>query len=247
MFKAIQEGVGALLAMLAIGLAAPTQAAAEPAAIKRIALIGATHPPSYTLKNAAPPVGYPFQFWVNRADSKKKARKFNEALQKNPQDLATALTQRVAQALRGRGYEVEVLEGISRSEDDPDNVDYDAVHADADALLHLWISEVGVYSSPLSTRYVPRVNASARLLVKGQQAYLYEEDIYFGVDAREGKAWAILPDPKYSYETFEELMAKIDEVRATFDAGVQQIASRMSEQIERAAAAGGSASAVTAR
>ena len=47
-------------------------------------------------------------------------------------------------ALRGYGFAVEVLEGLTRPVDEPDNIDYDKVSTDADAILHLWISEVGV-------------------------------------------------------------------------------------------------------
>ena len=224
----------ALVAASWVCLITVANAWAAPAAIKRIAIIAALDPPTYTLKNAAPPLGYPMQFWVNKADSKKKARLLNERLRASPMGLGAVLTQNVMEALRERGYTVDVLEGISRTTDDPpDDVDYSRVHADADAVLHIWISEVGIYSSPMSALYLPRVNASARLFMQGHEDLLYEEDLYYGVDSREGKSWGIAPDPKFSFPTFDDVMGRIDEVRGSFDTGAQQIGKRMAEQIDQ--------------
>jgi hypothetical protein len=56
--------------------------------VKRIAIIPATNPQTYTLYNATPPIGYPFQFWVNKADSANKEQVLNQRLQRQPLDLA---------------------------------------------------------------------------------------------------------------------------------------------------------------
>jgi hypothetical protein len=206
--------------------------AKAPAAIKRIAIIPASNPKSYSFENAAPPIGgYPFQFWVNKADSKSKGRTFNERLKSQPSNLGDELTQEVAVALRGRGFTVEILEGFARPADDPDNVDYDKITSNADAILHLWIAEVGLCSSGFSLDYIPRVNAGAKLFVQGQEDNIYSEEIYYGVDARKGKEWAIVPDAKYAYRSFELVMSNIDEVQTAYATGVLEIAHRMSEQI----------------
>ena len=68
---------------------------------------------------------------------------------------------------------------------DPDNVDYDKVASDADAVLHLWISEVGLYSSHTSLDYIPRVNAGAKLFVKGADDNIYDGDISTTESTRE--------------------------------------------------------------
>ncbi len=114
---------------------------------------------------------------------------------------------------------------------DIDNVDYDKITTDADAILHLWIDEIGVYSSHMSTYYIPRLNVGGKLWVKGQDESLYSEEIYYGVDAKAGKKWAIVPDAKYAYPTFDALMAKIAEVQTALASGTSQISKRMSEQI----------------
>lgn len=226
----------ALLSVVALTTACATHSpsvARHPPEIKRIALIPASNPTIYTFENAAPPVGYPFQFWVNKADSRSKGKIFNDSMNSHPGNLGSDLTERVAAALRGYGFTVEVLGGLARPADDPDNVDYDKVTTDADVILHLWISEVGLYSSHTSRDYIPRVNAGAKLFVKGAEDNIYNEDIYYGVDARKGKEWAIVPDPRFSYRSFDLVMSNIDDVRSAFSTGVVEISKRMSEQIYR--------------
>jgi len=199
--------------------------------IKRIAIIPASNPRWYSFENAAPPVGYPFQFWVNKLDSKSKAKRFNDKMNSQPTILGADFTEEIAIALRGYGFTVVVLEGLTRPVDEPDNIDYDKVSTDADAILHLWISEVGLYSSQLSLNYIPRVNASGALFVKGPDGSVYDGDIYYGVDAKKGKEWAIVPDVKFAYPSFEAVMSNIDDVRSAFAIGAVEISKRMSEQI----------------
>jgi hypothetical protein len=203
--------------------------------IRSIAVIAATNPRWYSFENAAPPVGYPFQFWVNKLDSKSKAKQFNDALGSQSNRLGADFTDEVVTALRGYGFTVELLDGVARPANDPDNVDYDKISANADAILHVSLSEVGLYSSHMSLDYIPRVNASGRLFVKGQDDTLYDEDICYGADAKKGKTWAIFPDPKFAYPSFEAVMSHADEIRSAFSIGALEIAKRMSEQISDAA------------
>jgi hypothetical protein len=207
-------------------------AANHPMQIRRIALIPAANPKLYSFENAAPAIGgYPFQYWVNKADSKSKAKIFNERLNSKPAHLGDELTEEIASALRSHGFTVEILEGLARPADDPDNVDYDKIPSNVDAILHVWISEVGLYSSGFSLDYIPRVNAGGKLFVKGQEDNLYSEDIYYGVDAKKGKEWAIVPDAKYRYRSFDLVMSSIDELRSAYATGVLEISRRMSGQI----------------
>jgi|ERR1700677_2841807 hypothetical protein len=122
----------------------------------------------------------------------------------------------MASALRGYGFTVEILQGVVRPTGDPDNVDEDRVSSDADALLHLRISEVGMYSSHMSTDYLPRVNASGKLFIKGRDDDIYDEEIDYGVDAKKGKAWAIPADPKFLADTQRcEVVTRAPAARST--------------------------------
>lgn len=122
-----------------------------------------------------------------------------------------------------------------RATDDPDSVDYDKIHTEADAIVHLTILEVGVYSSGYSLYYIPRVNASAKIWVNSQEDSLYRDNIYYGVDARKGKTWAIVPDPKFSCRTFEAVMSSLDDVRSAFAIGTLEISRVMSGRLGDAA------------
>jgi hypothetical protein len=202
--------------------------------IKRIAVIPASDPRWYSFENATPPVGYPFQFWVNKIDSHSKAKLFNDKVNAQPTTLGADFTAEVVAALRNYGFTVQILDGIKRPPDDPDNIDYDKVSTDADAILHLWISEAGLYSSHMSRDYIPRVNASGKLFVKGREDDVYDEEIDYGVDAKKGKDWAILPDAKFAYRSFDAVMSNIDDVRSAFATGALEISKRMSDQINNA-------------
>jgi hypothetical protein len=227
----LRLGTTLLTVVLLTACATHPKTIASRPVIKRIAIIPASNPRWYSFENAAPPVGYPFQFWVNKLDSKSKAKLFNDKLNSPPTTLGADFTAEVVTALRGYGLTVEVLEGLTRPVNEPDNIDYDKVSTDADAILHLWISEVGLYSSRMSRNYIPRVNASGTLFVKGRDDSVYDGDIYYGVDAKKGKEWAIVPDAKFAYPSFEAVMSNIDDVRSAFAIGAVEISKRMSEQI----------------
>jgi hypothetical protein len=165
--------------------------------IRTIAIIPATNPATFSLANvSAVQFVIPLAATVNYFDSKSKAAIFNEKLSAQPSSLAERFTADAAKALRAHGYQVEVLEGVVRPPDDPDNVDYDKLVTTADAVLQIRLTEVGLYSPLSSNRYLPRVNTQANLFVKGRSDYLYDQEILYGVDARSGNAWAIEADPK---------------------------------------------------
>jgi hypothetical protein len=178
-------------------LAAPTMPV-----IHRIALIPATNPLWYTFENAAPPVGYPLQFWVNKIDSHSKARRFNEAVDPSKAAIGDILTQAVEQYLREQGFEVQVIRDVVRTPNDPDNIDEEKITSsvDADAIVHVWVSEVGMYSGHYSTKYVPRVNLGGKVWVKNQEiANLFSDEVDYGVDAKKGKPLEIVADERYRW------------------------------------------------
>jgi hypothetical protein len=234
----MKKFLGAMLALITLGACAThPKSATLPVAIHRIAIIPATNPRWYTLENAAPPVGYPFQFWVNKIDSHSKAYRFNEGVDPRKAELAAVITSVVAERLTSQGYAVEVLHDLLRPVDDPDNLDEEhaAASVQTDAIVHIWIEEVGMYSGHLSTKYVPRINIGGKLWIKNHEDSLYSDVVYYGVDARKGKSWAITPDEKYRWGSFDDLMLHIDDVREAYEAGTRLAAQKLAEQISNAA------------
>jgi hypothetical protein len=200
--------------------------------IHSIAIIPATDPAWYSFENVNAIVyAVPVTFFANKLDSRHKAKLFNDKLKSPPLPLGSELTENVAAALRSDGFAVEILNDVKRPPKEPDDVDYDGISTNADAILHLKIDEVGLYSSHTSADYIPRVNVSAKLFVKGQDDNLYDEDLYYGVDAKKDKSWAIMPDARFAYPSFEAVMTGTDDVRAAFETGAREIGSRISEQI----------------
>jgi len=194
-------------------------------------------------------VGYPFQFWVNKIDSHSKAFRFNQAVEPGKLALSASITEVVKQQLRERGFEVEVLEDVKRPANDPDNIDddYVASHVDADAVLHIWIDEVGMYSGHLSDKYVPRINIRGKLWTRSREDSLYSDEVDYGVDARKGKSWAIFPDERYRWGSFDELMSNMEAVRAAYTTGTRLAAMKMADQVAASAASSASTPADSTR
>ena len=195
----MKKFLGAMLALITLGACAThPKSATLPVAIHRIAIIPATNPRWYTLENAAPPVGYPFQFWVNKIDSHSKAYRFNEAASGSQKSRASGLLSLSVAAERltlSRLRCGRVLHDLLRPVDDPDNLDEEhaAAAVQTDAIVHIWIEEVGMNSGHLSTKYVPRINIGGKLWIKNHEDSLYSDVVYYGVYALNGKSWEITP------------------------------------------------------
>jgi hypothetical protein len=229
------------VALLSIGCAAHARTKPLPAipAIHRIAFVPPTEPQSLTFENSGPLLGYPGQYWVNKAENRRNLARLNGAIDAGKLGLAATITTAVIQRLGELGFEVQVLKDVKGTADDPDNIDEDQIAStvDADAVVHVRIDEVGMYSGHLSTKYLPRVNIRGKLWTKLREDSLYSDEVDYGVDARKGKAWAIFPDDRYRWGSFEGLMLDIDDVRTAFTTGARLAAMRMADQIAAAASA----------
>lgn len=200
--------------------------------IKSIAIVPATNPKTYTIQNvSALQFVIPFAGAAHAGDSKDKTVILNQRMAGRIATLASSFTESVAAALRIKGYQVQVLAQVARSTDDPDDVDYDRLTTNADAILHLKFTQVGLYSSYTSTAYLPRVNVRGMMYLNGKDDVPYDQEIYYGGDARDGKPWAIASDPQFAIADFQSVLGNLDGVVKMFHAGVAAITDRMSTQI----------------
>lgn len=205
--------------------------------VKSIAIVPATNPTAYTLGNHNGAIGLfiPGAVFIAYAvENRAKAKVLTEKVSALPFSPGMEFTNAMAAGLRDRGYTVQILENLARVPGDPDSIDFEKLDYSADAVLHLYFSEIGIYSPPWSINYVPRVNATGIVFVKGHRDYLYEETIYFGADAREGKKWAITADEKFAYPNFDFVLNNLESVKGGFSTGVREVAKRMAEQIHAA-------------
>ena len=232
-----------LAALIAVSCAShPMLVKAPMPVIHRIVLIPATNPKWYTFENATPPMGHPLQFLFNKIDSHNKAKRFNAAIGPSQASIGDVLTAVVEKNLREHGFEVRVIRDLVRIPDDPDNIDEGklANDVDEDAIVHVWVDEVGMYSRPLSTKYVPRVNVSGKIWVKDQKD-LFSDEVDYGVDAKKDRPLEIVADDRFRWSSFDEVMTNIDEIRSAYATGIQLAADRLAEQISSAATASNNA------
>ena len=218
--------------LASLAACASKPASTEKPVVRKIALIPATEPLQLTLENQnavvflSPITSLGFQY-----DSKVKAKLFNEKMATQNLSLAPKLTTTVVDSLRSAGYQVEVLEGLARSADDPDDIDYEKIKTDAEVIVQLRVKEVGMFSSRFSNDYLPRVNVDGKLYIRSLDDSIYDETLYYGADAKEGKASAIIADRKFAYPTFEVLMSKPEEVRDVFENATLALARLLAKQL----------------
>lgn len=102
--------------MLAAGCASKPKPVALKPEIKSIAIISATTPAAFSLGNAnAVEVLFPVAGTLFYLDGRAKAKVFNERFLAEPSTLAANFSEEVASALRGDGYQVQILEGLAIS------------------------------------------------------------------------------------------------------------------------------------
>ena len=148
--------------------------------IKSIAIVPATTPTAYTLDNRNGAIGLLIPGIVGIAysmENKTKAKVLTERLTASRYSPGVEFTNAMAAALREQGYTVQILENVARDPGSPDDIDYEKLNYSADAIVHAYFFEMGLYSGHFSINYQPRVNATGTVFVKGRSDYLYSESI----------------------------------------------------------------------
>ena len=203
--------------------------------VKSIEIIPATLPTYYSLQNLSA-----VQFLVPIAalgysmNSKEKAKQLTERLPAATFRIDDQLTNTVAELLRQKGYAVSVLSDAKRRPDSPDWFDYEQVPHSADALIHVYFSDVGVESPRSTTDYIPRMNVSVMSYTKQNKGYPYETTIYYGVDAKAGTEYSVVADPKHLYPDFDFMLNNLETVRENFKGSVKLVAERIAAQLHAA-------------
>lgn len=206
--------------------------------VRKIAFIPASEPLEFVLenKNQNLQMIFPIASLAYSMDSKAKRKRFNEILASPRPSLAPQLNDVIVAGLRGAGYPVEVLDALARDPEDPDDIDYAKLGTDAEAIVQLRFREVGLLSPSSSTDYLPQVNIDGKLYIRSRDDSVYDEALYYGVDAKPGKPWAIAGDPRYAYPYFDVVLERILEVRESFHKATGALAELMATQLREALA-----------
>lgn len=224
--------------LILLGEAIPAEnLAAQPIrSVKTIAVIPVSDPTWFSLKNrsALEFIITPLIGVGTAIDSRHKAGEFTTRLKAEMYPFGNELTKALVEDLNQKGFQASVLEGLNRPADDPDGIDYSEVKADADAVLHVYFTDIGVDSGYATVHYLPRVNIYGYLFNPRDGEYIHEDSIYYGVDSREGGTWSVRSDPRFAYASFDELMEKIPEVAVGFSIGAKAAARRLAENIRKA-------------
>lgn len=202
--------------------------------IRRIALIPVAPPPRLYAENKTLPLLAPPALIVQSIDNNRQSDAFDRKMNATRQAMGAKLTAALLEELKAQCFAPALLQNVNRSATDLNEVDYRSLHT-RDAVLHVGFSRVGMSSSRWSNGYEPQVNAWA--LLKARPAALdrlAEGYVYYGADSGgQSSVWNVPADSRYCYATFEDLIAKVEEVSAGYDAAIRVIALRIAEQLRK--------------
>lgn len=166
-------------------------------------------------------------------ENRRKSKTFAEKMRSEQMAMGQKMTKAILEELPRQGYEVELIERVDGKGDDPEDIDYTTIHADG-AVLHVWIQDIGMDSSVLRNDYLPRLTVAVRLIYPLDQQFLYEEWLYYGSEAKEGKNWSVAGKPRYRFASFEEMLNNPDQIVENFDDGIRATAQHIGREFRRA-------------
>lgn len=180
-------------------------------------------------QNKGVPIGV---LWQSLAD-RHKSSVFTGSMEATRNSMALALTTALLKELKASGFDAKLLEGVARSPDSPDSIDYTKLPT-VHPVLHVYFEDVGMYSSRFSLDYVPRVNVTADLVRPGDKKSFYSDTIYYGADSRGESPTSIPADPRHKWSSFGALIEQPEEVSNSYTAAVAAIASRIAANLRPA-------------
>jgi len=177
-------------------------------------------------ENKGIPLGVP---WQSAADCIKSSD-FNERMETTRKDMGPKLTEALVQQLALRGYEAQAILGAPGSS--AESAIDESKLPSTDAVLRVYLNEVGMSSARFSRDYVPRVDLSAYLVRGETEESLYSETLYYGADATGSKAsWSVPANPDHRWSSFNELVEHSQDVAQSYDHAVKALATRIAQNI----------------
>lgn len=171
---------------------------------------------------------------TDKVNNMGKPEAFTETMLRQNMKMAVLLIDSIAEELRSNGYTVSIVDAVPVPEDDPDEIDFRQVKTDADAILYVYFTDVGLASYFTSSSYLPRININGALRVKDEHDDFYNEDLCYGEHHRVRRTCAVAADPKFSYSSFDAAITRAAEIREAFETGTQALGKRMAIEIKAA-------------
>lgn len=213
-----------LLAALVGCAKSPIQPASQ-APVARIVVVPVAPIDKLHTENKGIPLGV---LWQSIAD-RIKSSDFNARMETTRKDMGPRLTAALVRQLATQGYEARALEGAAGRSGLSD-IDESQL-PESDAVLRIYLNEVGMYSARFSKDYVPRVNLSAYLVRGKTEDSLYSETLYYGADASGDASWSVPANPDHHWSSFNELFDHPQEVAQSYDYAVDALAAKIVQNI----------------
>jgi hypothetical protein len=149
--------------------------------------------------------------------------------------LGDEMTSILKQEFTSKGYEVVVASDVKRppKNPDPDEIVFDSLPKDVDAVVLAYYRNAGLLSGFSSGSYVPRLEFKIEVLRRGDEESLYSLGLDYGPFLHPSDD--DLPvDPKYAYGNFDQVLEKRTEVVECYRAGMRILAERSMKDIPKA-------------
>lgn len=220
-----------VLLIAALFAASLTVGAADTFPVRSVALVPAADPIEYTLTSrTAVALFVPIASAGVWADSREKTRAFTALTKSRQPAYGAYLSTLVAERLRAAGYQVRLIEPENRNPEDPDGVDLEALVFDEDIGMQLQFDTMGFFSGMGSMGFAPKVNVDAHSFLRSGAENPFSTTIYYGVDARPNKDWAIMAPDAANIPSFEVLMGEPERVDAVYREALKLLAERIATQ-----------------
>jgi hypothetical protein len=205
--------------------------AADTFPVRSVALVPAADPIEYTLTSRTAAVFiFPIASAGAWADSRDKTRAFTALTKSRQPAYGAYLSKLVADRLRAAGYQVRLIEPEHRDPADPDGVDLEALVFDEDIGMQLQFDTMGFFSDMGTMGFAPKVNVDAHSFLHSGAENPFSTTIYYGVDARPNKDWAIMAPDTANIPSFEVLMGEPERVDAVYRDALNLLAERIATQ-----------------
>ncbi|HEX5391912.1 MAG TPA: hypothetical protein VFW68_01435 [Rhodocyclaceae bacterium] len=144
--------------------------------------------------------------------------------------LGDEMTSVLKQRLTDKGYEVVVATDVKRPPKDPDEIVFDSLPKDVDAVVVAYYENAGLLSGYSSTSYVPRLEFKIEILRRADEESLYSQGLDYGPFLHASDE--DLPvDSKYVYGNFDQVLERKTEVAECYRAGIRVLAERSVKDI----------------
>jgi hypothetical protein len=226
-----------LRALLIVALFATSflSRAADTFPVRSVAIVPAADPIEYTLTSrTAAALIFPIASAGVSMDARDKTRAFTAITKSRQPAFGSYLSTLVAERLRAAGYQVRLIEPERRDPEDPDGVDLEALVFDEDIGMQLQFDTMGFFSGMGTMGFAPKVNVDAHSFLRSGAETQFSTTIYYGVDARPNKDWAIMAADTANIPSFEILMGEPERVDTVYREALKLLAERIAAQFMKA-------------